>query len=100
MNKIAKADILASIKGPSGGFFINHKTLDTPLLILFHLTDGTESFEGCVLRLKKCGEENPCPMHHRMEANKKNILGMLPQTTIGDLLKKDKHDFIKSISCR
>jgi Rrf2 family iron-sulfur cluster assembly transcriptional regulator len=100
MNKIAKAGIVGAVKGPSGGFFLNNKTLDTPLIILFHLTDDSKLLDGCVLRLNKCNEEDSCPMHRFMSDNRKNILTMLNETTIGDLLKEETGDFIKSISIR
>jgi Rrf2 family iron-sulfur cluster assembly transcriptional regulator len=100
MNKIAQGGIIASIKGPNGGFCINNKTLSTPLINLCKLVDSSDRYDGCVLYLKKCTEENPCPMHYKVEANKRSIKLLLSETTIGDLLNEGNGDFIKSITLR
>jgi Rrf2 family transcriptional regulator, iron-sulfur cluster assembly transcription factor len=98
MNKMVKASIVLSIKGPSGGFYISNKTLSIPLIQLYHLFDGTELFDGCVLRSKKCSEENTCPMHYKVENTKRNLELLLSKTTIGDLLEEEKYNFIQSIA--
>ena len=98
MNKMVKKGILNSIKGPNGGFSLNAKTLDTTLITLIEAMDGLEQFDGCVLRLRKCNPEHPCPLHYQMESYKKGFLELFAGTTIGSLLKQDKPDFIKSIA--
>ena len=98
MNKLVKANMVSSIKGPSGGFYISNMTLTIPLIQLYHLFDGTELFDGCVLRSKKCDGENACPMHYKVEETKRNLEALLSQTTIGDLLKEEKYDFLQSIA--
>ena len=98
MNKVVKTGILNSIKGPNGGFSLNAKTLDTSLLTLIEAMDGLEQFDSCVLRLRKCNSEYPCPLHYQMESYKKDSLKLFSDTTIGSLLKQDKPDFIKSIA--
>jgi Rrf2 family transcriptional regulator, iron-sulfur cluster assembly transcription factor len=98
MNKLVKKGILNSIKGPNGGFSLNEKTMKTNLLDLMEVMDGLEQFNGCVLRLRKCNPESPCPLHFQMESYKRNFLEMFSSTTIESLLKEDKPDFIRSIA--
>jgi Rrf2 family protein len=98
MNKVVKRGILTSTKGPNGGFALNNKTLDTSLLVLVESMDGLEQFDGCVLRLKKCNPEHPCPLHHHLEAYKTDLFKIFSDTNIGSLLKEDKPDFIRSIA--
>ena len=98
MNKVVKKGILASTKGPNGGFSLNNTTLSTSLLTLVESMDGLEQFDGCVLRLRKCNEEYPCPLHHSMIAYKNDLLRIFSGTSIGNLLTEDKPDFIRSIS--
>src|SRR6187397_3261713 len=54
MQQMVKAGLLKSTKGPYGGFSLTGKTLDTPLIKLVEITDGTEQFSMCVLNLKYC----------------------------------------------
>jgi Rrf2 family iron-sulfur cluster assembly transcriptional regulator len=98
MNKVVKKGILNSVKGPNGGFSLNGKTLDTSLLELMDVMDGLEQFDGCVLRLRKCNPENPCPLHGSMDSYKKNLFQLFTTTSVGSLLKEDKPDFIRSIA--
>ena len=98
MNRVVKGGILNSTKGPSGGFSLNTTTLNTPLLTLVQLTDGLEQFDSCVLRLRKCNENHPCPLHYQTVAYKNDLLRIFSDTSLGSLLKQDKPDFIRSIS--
>jgi hypothetical protein len=51
-----------------------------------------------VLRLRKCNEEHPCPLHHSIVIYKNDLMKIFSDTNIGSLLKEDKPDFIRSIS--
>lgn len=98
MKKLVKEGVLGSQKGPHGGFYINEKSTETTLLRLMEITGETEEFTTCVLRLRKCNEENHCPMHRQIESLRRQWQYLLASTTIGDLLKKDQPDFIRSIA--
>ncbi len=98
MKKLVKGGVLSSLKGPYGGFCTNEITMETTLLKLVDLTGEPEEFTSCVLRLRKCNAENPCPMHHQIESLRDQWQTLLMSTTVGDLLRKDMADFIKSIS--
>lgn len=98
MKKLVKGGVLSSLKGPYGGFCVNDMTMNTSLLKIVDMTGEREEFSSCVLRLRKCNAENPCPMHHQIESLRDQWETLLTSTTIGDLLRKDKPDFIKSIS--
>ena len=98
MKKIVKNGILHSTKGPYGGFSLNDRTLSTSLFDVITITEGDTQFGTCVLRLGQCNSENPCPLHHKMEAYKKEVTQVFTKTTIGDLLREDQPNYIKSIS--
>jgi Rrf2 family transcriptional regulator, iron-sulfur cluster assembly transcription factor len=98
MNKVVKKGILNSTKGPHGGFIMNNNTMSTSLLTLIDAIDGLDQFDGCVLRLRKCNPEQPCPLHSTIDSYKKDFLLKFSSTTISNLLKEDKHDFIRSIA--
>ncbi|HEX6332588.1 MAG TPA: Rrf2 family transcriptional regulator [Flavisolibacter sp.] len=98
LKNLAKAGVINSSKGPSGGFTINEETLSLPLVRMIDLTEGMVSINSCVLRVKECNSMNPCPLHNQMEGIRAKLKTVLSQTTIGDLLSENKTDFIKSIS--
>ncbi len=98
MKGVVKEGILGSTRGKQGGFFINDRTLQTPLLQIILLTEGEEYFNTCLLSLRKCNAANPCPLHFRVESQRNELLEVYKQTTIGEMLKGNKPDFIQSIS--
>lgn len=98
MKGLVKQGLLASVKGPYGGYTLTDKTLQTPLLQLEELTDGLSTFKNCVLRLRACSAANPCPLHFQMERIKSDLRRVLETTTIARLLHHDKEQFINSIA--
>lgn len=98
MNKMVKAGMVSSIKGPSGGFSITDKTLEVPLIDLYYLFDGTQLFDECSLHFKTCSDENACPIHFKVKETKDNIQVLLTANTIGDLLKEDRRELLRNIA--
>ncbi|HEU4633611.1 MAG TPA: Rrf2 family transcriptional regulator [Flavisolibacter sp.] len=98
LKKLVKENVLASAKGPTGGFTVHPDTLQMPLIRLMDITDGLSILGTCVLRLRECNALNPCPMHCQMEAVNLKLRSILSSTTVTDLLNHDKPDFIKSLS--
>lgn len=98
MKRMAKEQLLVSSKGPYGGFTVHEDTLNKPLYDVVAIIDGLSSFQSCVLRMQECNSENPCPLHAQIEDVKNRLKGVLVSTTIGDLLRSDKKEFIKSIA--
>lgn len=98
MKKLAKEGVLHSQRGPSGGFSVHKETLKTPLLKIASITGDSAHFDSCVLRLKKCNSLHPCPLHHKAQEIRNRWINLLSATTIGDLLKNQAPDFIKSIA--
>jgi len=98
MQQTVKEGLLKSTKGPYGGFSLSQNTLATPLIRLVEITDGLDQFKICVLKLKYCNGTNPCPLHNEMAELRGKFLSVFTETTIGDLVKDSKNDFIKSLA--
>ncbi len=97
LKRLVKENLLISAKGPHGGFSLHPQTLSTSLFKVVEITDGLTSFKNCVLRLRACNSENPCPLHSKMIEIKLAMKDVLEKTLISDLLEEDKEEFIKSI---
>ena len=100
MKKLVKERLLASSKGPSGGFTLHEISLATPLARIAEITEGPDFFGKCVLMMKECNSTNPCPLHFQMEVVKNRMKAVLSGTSISDLLNDSRDDFIKSITTR
>lgn len=97
LKRLVKEDLLISAKGPHGGFSLHPQTLSTSIFKVVEITDGLTSFNNCVLRLRECNSEKPCPLHSKMVEIKLAMKEVLEKTLIADLLEEDKEEFIKSI---
>lgn len=98
MKRLVKKNILKSIKGPFGGFYLNEMTLDLTLIRIAEVTDEEKQLDSCVIRARSCGEYHHCPLHEQADSIKKQWNSLLLNTTIKDLLKKEGEEFVRSIS--
>ena len=82
---LSRKQIVASIKGPNGGFFIEPKRKHIPLIDIVKAIDGDALFLSCGLGIKNCSEKKPCPIHYEFKAIRDQITEMLKTNTIQDL---------------
>ncbi|MGO1245547.1 MAG: RrF2 family transcriptional regulator [Sphingobacterium sp.] len=82
LQKLAKAGIVQSVKGPNGGFYIDIASFDRPLSDIVEAIDGAEIFTGCAMGLSFCSEVNPCPLHNDFKEVRNRITEMLHRTSI------------------
>jgi len=85
MQDLVRRDILNSVKGPNGGFFVNERTLETPIIKVVEAVDGLGVFQKCALGLPRCSDEQPCPLHHQIKAYRDALFDMLCKQKITDL---------------
>jgi Rrf2 family protein len=98
MKSLVKNDILISTKGPTGGFSLNDKTLDTPVITILEVTDGPKQFDACVLRFTKCDAQNPCPLHNTIKDARKKLYENLSETRVRDLIKEGSEETIRVLA--
>ena len=84
---LVKSRILASRRGPGGGFSLRMPAKDlTVLRVMQALDDPAASpFVRCVMGLHECNDRNPCPLHEVWSAAKENILTCVSKCTVSDL---------------
>jgi Rrf2 family protein len=87
---LSKKNIISSSKGPGGGFYMTKSNLNLNLIEIVKHIDGLKNFEDCVLGLRKCGSENPCPVHYAIQPLKKQFLKELKENTIASFAEKVK----------
>lgn len=70
---LAKENIIHSIKGPNGGFYMQQNAAPVYLIDIVKLIDGTSFFFQCGLGLKKCSSKKPCPIHNHYTAIREQL---------------------------
>ena len=85
LQQLIKKDLLQSLKGPTGGFFLDGGSLQCSVADIVKAVDGDSMFIGCGLGLPNCSEEKPCPIHSEFKKVRKHIYDMLQSAKLYDL---------------
>lgn len=83
LQSLVKNNLIQSIKGPYGGFFMTEEQIQTKTLFEIVIAiDGADLFTKCALGLKACSSEKPCPMHHQFLEVRERLILILKETTL------------------
>ena len=83
---LTRNEIIYSVKGPSGGFYIPKEQLaKIKLSVIVKAIDGDQIYRGCGLGLSQCNEEKPCPVHDKFKVIRDELAKMLTQTSLLEL---------------
>jgi len=78
-------NVISSIKGPNGGFFITDKQKQLSVRTVLQALDEDSVLQKCVLGLNECSENKPCPMHAQYKIIKQQLVQLFESKTIRDL---------------
>lgn len=88
LQDLGRKKLVNSVKGPNGGFYMDHLYLKSSIADIVKAIDGDGIYVDCVIGLKLCSEINPCPVHFEYKEIKKNFIKMLEENTIADFNTK------------
>jgi Rrf2 family protein len=80
-------ELICSVRGPHGGFYMTPEARQRPLLRVLELVEEDIVLKKCVLGLRECSEVKPCPLHHRYKKVRPELVRMFETMTIGQLAK-------------
>jgi DNA-binding IscR family transcriptional regulator len=86
LNTLAKHNIVQSLTGPHGGFFIDPgrmKRIRASDIVL--PIDGDSMYNSCDLSFTECSNVQPCPMHGKFVKVRSEFKKMLETTTVYDM---------------
>ncbi len=97
LQQLVKAKILGSIKGPNGGFFMRRDPGELKLIEIVEVIDGLDRLDRCGIGMKKCGDDNPCPIHKEYKSIREKITDLFSNQSVADLVEDVKagHSFVK-----
>ena len=90
LQTLSRANIVSSVKGPRGGFYLTPEAQERCLIEVVKAIDGVDKIEECVLGLKKCSSEKPCPVHFAVYPMKQQFLRELEENSIASFAEKVK----------
>ena len=92
LQQLTREQILTSIRGKQGGFFIQEEKQKTVTIFqVVHIFDGDGLFTNCGLGLHKCSSDNPCPVHDDFKEVRNGLVSMTQKYTFHDLALKTQN---------
>jgi len=87
MQILVKANVINSLKGPAGGFFITAMQLEQPIINIVEAIDGDMVFRECGLGLSKCSSDHPCPIHDDYKIARDVLENLFKSKKVRDLFE-------------
>lgn len=88
MSLLKSADIVSSVRGPSGGFVLSREPKDISLLEAFEVLEGKISPVECVKKNNCCTKQNFCATQEVWQQVSSAIENVLSKFTLQDLATK------------
>ncbi len=85
---LVKHKLLCSMKGPTGGFRLPCPPEEIRLIEIVDAIDGLDIFEQCGIGLKRCTDEDPCPIHHEYKRIRERVREVFESRTLVDLTEE------------
>jgi Rrf2 family protein len=85
MQTLAKAGVLDSFKGPTGGFALARSAGEITLYHIVEALDDLSNYDHCAVGLTECSDEKPCPLHNMWTGVRTAVLDYFRRTTLIDL---------------
>ncbi|MFC0263199.1 RrF2 family transcriptional regulator [Fontibacter flavus] len=88
LQDLVRKKIVGSMKGPTGGFYVDKEHEKYTLKDLVVAIDGDQLFNGCSLGLNQCSETNPCPLHKEVVKVRTHVITMLTKKSLKQLAEE------------
>jgi Rrf2 family protein len=88
LQRLVRSGYLRSLKGKGGGFFIEKSDPDLSLFDVAKALQGTSFLTACGFGLKKCDENNPCPLHEKYAPVRDSMNRLISEETISGIAGK------------
>ena len=85
LQTLVREEVIYSVKGPNGGFYITAKQKNQPIINIIDAIDGKEVFDQCGLGLSKCSSTHPCPIHNDYKTVRDQFKVICRQKKVSDL---------------
>src|SRR5665213_661092 len=85
LQTLVKQNVIKSMKGPSGGFYISKEQQKQPIINIVEAIDGKQIFKSCGLGLSKCSSSHSCPIHDDYKEARDIIEKLFRQKRVMDL---------------
>ena len=89
MHLLARAGVLASARGPHGGFNLARPADRLTLAAVVAPFETVGRGRVCLLGRARCSDDSPCAAHTRWKGVSEQVSAFFHETTVADLLRGD-----------
>ncbi len=86
LQDLVRKSVIASVKGPGGGFFLHRQASEISILEVMQTIDGLEAFRKCGMGMKQCSDTHPCPLHDDIKVYRNQMYKVFSSKTIQTLV--------------
>ncbi len=95
LQQLSRDNLIMSVKGPNGGFYLNEENANMPLYDIVKSIDGPDAFNACILGLPVCSSDNPCPLHVQAFSFRDGLLYQLENQSIEEMATRIERKKLK-----
>jgi Rrf2 family protein len=88
LQDLAHKGLLASFKGPRGGFALRKSAKEITLFDIVEAIDGVALTKGCVLGFAECSPTDLCSLHNDWKHIRDKIQSILSKQDIAQMAKQ------------
>lgn len=93
LQSLAREGVVLSQRGPNGGFGMPPELASKVNLRMVMRAVGEDvDRKACVMGLRQCGVDEPCPLHHRFVGMKEEMIRILNTTFVAKLVEDMEKD--------
>jgi Rrf2 family protein len=89
LNKLRRAGLIKSVKGPGGGYLLAHKPDKISIAAILNELEGPVAITSCLDPEEGCSRVEGCVTHLLWKALGEKIEAFLETITLNDLIKKE-----------
>jgi Rrf2 family protein len=89
LNKLRKAGLVRSVKGPGGGYLLTRKPGEVSIASILKELEGPVAITSCLNPEEGCSRIDGCVTHLLWKSLGANIEAFLETITLNDLLEKE-----------
>jgi Rrf2 family transcriptional regulator, iron-sulfur cluster assembly transcription factor len=86
LQQLSRHDLISSVKGPNGGFYLSEANAHVSLLDIVECMDGKVALSSCILGMPTCSSEHTCPLHHHFYGSREGLKATLSSCVVGALV--------------
>ena len=92
LQELSRKEIVTSVKGPNGGFYLTGENRNKTLYDIIAAIDNIHKFDECYLGQLECNDINPCVIHNIFKPFKNKLIQRLQTKTIIEIAKENSFE--------